>query len=85
MVVVAPPAYVIGSAVGSSLLTSWFADQIPRPGDSPGVIERKIRNMVLASITAVGFSYILSQIIKPPASPQRVTRTTVPGIYEIEE
>ena len=81
-----PP--VILSAVMGSVLTSWFADQIPRPGEPAVVVERKVRNIVLSAITSIGVGYIITQLTKPPTTEVKLApftteeRLVLPGYYE---
>jgi len=73
------------TGVTASLLTSWFADQIPRPGEPLGVVEKKIRNIVLAAITSIGVAYIVTQVVKPEVKKSPFTteeRFVMPGYYE---
>ena len=54
------PAVITGAA--TAILTSWLADQLPRPGLPGGEIERRIRNIVLSMITSFGVAYLVMGI-----------------------
>ena len=68
------PTVITG--VASAILTSWLADQLPRPGLPASEIERRLRNIVLSIITAFGVAY-LTMAISEQWPQQGVTATTV--------
>jgi len=55
------PVTVITSTI-SSIMTSWLSEQLPKRGESPEVIERKLRNIVLAILVSVAIGYIVASI-----------------------
>jgi len=52
----------IVSGIVIPTLTSWLSDQLPRPGLGIAENERRIRNIVLASIVGFGVYYIAEKI-----------------------
>ncbi|MEM2262354.1 MAG: hypothetical protein QXK24_07875 [Ignisphaera sp.] len=51
-------------------LTAWLSDQLPRPGLPTAEIERRVRNIALACLTAFGVYYIVEKISKVPVASQ---------------
>lgn len=78
------PELVTGVTV--PVLTSWLADQLPRPGLPLSENERRIRNIVLAMIVGFGVGYIAKELTGRLSTQTKSITTgkkiTVPGYYE---
>jgi len=58
-------------------LTSWLSDQLPRPGLGVAENERRVRNIILASIVGFGVYYITEKLITAPTQIKTITVDTV--------
>jgi len=80
------PTLVTGVVV--PVITSWLSDQLPRPGLPASENERRIRNIVLATIVGFGVGAIVRQITgaEVMAKPKKEIftseeRLVLPGYY----
>jgi len=72
------------TAVAGSVMTSWLSGQLPRRGESPAEIERKLRNIVLATLTSIAIGYLAYEFTKKTEETTKVRKKVfTPGTYYI--
>lgn len=56
---------VLATGIGAPVLTAWIADQLPKKGEPLSEVNRKLRNIALASLASIALSYIVFSVAKP--------------------
>lgn len=76
------PAVVTG--VLSPFVGAWIMGQLPKKGDSPAEIDRKLRNIIGSMLIGFGLGYLITETVGRAKQTQVASKPiTPPGYYEV--
>lgn len=77
------PAVVTG--ILSPFLGAWIMGQLPKKGDSPGEIDRKLRNIIGSMLIGFGLGYLVTELTSKKEKTETISKQTqfvAPGYYK---